>query len=142
MLIFQIFWRMFLVLLIFEIGLYPFTFLLPSIPELILWKPTIYYGLFGFVLMLFGVVSKKGLIGLVRPKGIDMPVFIWPKIDVYYSIVFLILAISNVWFVLFMTEEQWFNFKLFAPYPVLMVYTVIVSLLVSRDIIRYEQKVA
>ena len=92
--------------------------------------------------MVSGFVSKRGLIGLVNPQGIDMPVFIWPRIDLYYSIIFLSLAILNVWFVLFMTEEQWVNFKLFAPYPVLVVYSVIVSLLVSKDIIQNAQKVA
>jgi intracellular septation protein A len=132
---------MFVVLLIFEIGLYPFTFLLPSAPEFIMWKLTIFYGLFDVVLLISGVVSKRGLIGLVKPQGIDMPVFIWPRIDVYYSIVFILLAIVNVWFVLFMTEEQWFNFKFFTPYPILVVYTVIVSILVSKDIIKNEQKV-
>jgi intracellular septation protein len=142
MLIFQIFWRMFVVLLTFEIGIYPFTYLLPSTPELIMWKITIYYGLFSVLLVIFGFASKKGLIGLVKPKGVDMPVFIWPKIDFYYSIVFLLLAIVNGWFVLFTTEEQWINFKLFAPYPVLVCYTIIVSLLVSKDIIKHEQKIA
>jgi intracellular septation protein A len=133
---------MFVVLLIFELGVYPFTFLLPNIPELIMWKLTIFYGLFGVVLLISGVVFKRGLIGLVKPQGIDMPVFIWPRIDVYYSIIFLLLAMTNVWFVLFMTEEQWFNFKFFTPYPVLVLYTVIVSILVSKDIIKNEQKVA
>lgn len=129
-------------LLLFEIAAYPFTFLLPNVPKLIMWKLTIYYGFFGVGLMISGMVSKRGLIGRVKPKGIDMPVFIWPRIDIYYSIVFLLLAILNAWFVLFMTEGQWFNFRLFAPYPVLVVYTVIVSLLVSRDIIKHNQKVA
>ena len=92
--------------------------------------------------MVTGVVSKRGLIGLVKPRGIDMPASIWPKIDVYYSVVFLMLAISNACFVLFMTEEQWVNFKLFVPFPILIVYTVIVSLLVSKDIIRNEQRIA
>ena len=131
---------MFIVLLIFEFGVYPFTFLIPNSPEFIMWKLTIYYGLFGVVLMISGFVSKRGLIGLVKPKGIDMPVFIWPRIDVYYSIVFLLIAILNVWFVLFMTEAQWVNFKLFVPYPVLVFYTVIVSLLVGKDIIKYGSK--
>jgi intracellular septation protein len=106
-----------------------------------MWKLTIFYGLFDVVLLISGFVSKRGLIGLVKPQGIDMPVFIWTRIDVYYSIVFILLAIVNVWFVLFMTEEQWFNFKFFTPYPILVVYTVIVSILVSKDIIKNEQKV-
>ena len=142
MLFFHISWRMFIVLLIFEFGVYPFTFLLPNAPEFIMWKLTIFYGLFGAILIISGFVSKRGLIGLVKPMGIDMPDFIWLRIDVYYSIVFLLLAILNAWFVLFMTQEQWVNFKLFAPYPVLVFYTIIVSLLVSKDIIKNEQKVA
>ena len=133
---------MYIVLLIFQFGVFPFTFLFPNDPGFIQWKLTYYYGLFGVALMISGFVSKKGIIGLVKPRGIEMPVFIWPKIDVYYSVVFLLLAIVNAWFVLFMTEDQWVNFHLFGDFPVLVFYTIIVSLLVSKEIVKYEKKVA
>ena len=133
---------MYLVFLIFGLIVSPLTLLFPDDPSLIKWKLTFYYGLFGIALMLSGLISKRGLIGLVKPKGIDMPAFIWPKIDLYYSVVFLSLAMVNAWFVLFMTEEQWVNFKLFVDFPVLIVYTILVSLLVSKNIIQHENKVA
>jgi intracellular septation protein A len=105
-----------------------------------MWKITIYHGTFGLLLLFFGSVFKRGLIGLVKPKGIDIPTFIWPKIDIYYSIVFILLAIINALVVLFMSEGQWVNFKLFVPFPSLIIFTVIVSLFVSKDIINYEQQ--
>ena len=129
-------------LLIFEIGVYPLTFMLPNAPSFIMWKLTIFYGLFGALLVISGFSLKNGLIGLVKPSGIDMPVFIWPRIDIYYSFVFQVLAITNAWFVLFMPADQWVNFKLFAPLPILVCYTVLVSFLVSKDIIRHERNVA
>lgn len=116
--------------------------MLPNAPVFIMWKLTIFYGLFGVLLMTSGFALKKGLIGLIKPSGIDMPVFIWPRIDIYYSVVFLVLAITNAWFVLFMSADQWVNFKLFAPLPILVCYTVLVSFLVSKDIITHERNVA
>jgi intracellular septation protein A len=104
-----------------------------------MWKLTIQYGLLGIVLLISGIALKRSLIGLIRPQGLDVLVLIWPRIDMYYAVIFLVLAILNVWFVLFMTED---NFRFFAPYPVLVVYTVVVSLLVSNDIIKHEQNVA
>ncbi len=139
MLIIQIFWRMFVALLIFEIGIYPLILLLPNVSEIIMWKLTIFYGLFGVLLMISGLVLKKGLIGLIKPSGIDLPVFIWPRIDIYYSVVFLVLAAANTWFVLFMTIDQWVNFKMFAPDLILVCYTVLVSFLVSKDIVKNER---
>ena len=133
---------MYVALLVFGLVVFPLTYLLPNDPEFIKWKMTFYYGLFGVALVISGFVLKRGLIGLVKPRGIVVPVCIWPKIDVYYSVIFLLLAIANAWFVLFMTEEQWVNFKLFVDFPVLVFYTIIVSLLVSKDITKYENKVA
>jgi intracellular septation protein A len=133
---------MFVLLLIFEICVYPFSLLLPHSPQFIMWKLTIQYGLLGIVLLISGIALKRSLIGLIRPQGLDVLVLIWPRIDMYYAVIFLVLAILNVWFVLFMTAEQWVNFRFFAPYPVLVVYTVVVSLLVSNDIIKHEQNVA
>ena len=133
---------MYIVLLIFQFGVFPFTFLFPNDPGFIQWKLTYYYGLFGVALVISGFVSKKGLIGLIKPGGIEMPEFIWPRIDVYYSVIFLLLAIVNAGFVLFMTETQWVNFRLFVDFPVLVFYTIIVSLLVSKDIIKHEKKIA
>ncbi len=133
---------MYVALLVFGLVVFPLTYLLPNDPEFIMWKLTLYYGLFGVALVISGFISKRGLIGLVKPRGIEMPVSIWPKIDVYYSVIFLLLATANAWFVLFMTEEQWVNFKLFVDFPVLVFYTIIVSLLVSKDIIKYENKIA
>jgi intracellular septation protein A len=91
-----------------------------------MWKLTIQYGLFGIVLLISGIALKRSLIGLIRPQGLDVLVLIWPRIDMYYAVIFLVLA----------------NFRFFAPYPVLVVYTVVVSLLVSNDIIKHEQNVA
>lgn len=140
MLIFQIFWRMYIVFTLFSLAVYPFTFLFQDDPSLIKWKITFYYGLFGLALIISGVFSKKGLIGLIKPSGIDMPIFIWPKVDIYYSVVFLMLAISNAGVALFLTEDVWVNFKLLVPFPAIVIYTLVVSFLVSLKIIRYEQK--
>ncbi len=129
-------------LLIFKIGVYPLTFMFPKAPTFIMWKLTIFFGLFGVLLLISGFALKKGLIGLVKPRGIDMPGFIWPRIDIYYSVVFLALAITNAWYVLFMSADQWVNFRLFAPLPILVCYTVLVSFLVSKDIIKHERNVA
>ena len=142
MLILQIFWRMFIVLLVFLICIYPITFTFPEDPNFIKWKITIFYGLFGVLLMVSGFVFKKGIIGLVKPSGVKIPAFIWPKIDVYYSVVFLILAILNAWFVIFMSVEQWLKFRLSAPTLVLACCTVLISLLVSNDIIKHQRKTA
>ena len=101
------------------LAVFPLTYLLPDNPVFIKWKITFYYGLFGVALIVSGILSKRGLIGLLNPKGIDMPMFIWPKIDIYYSVVFISLPVANGWFALFMTETQWVNFKLFVPLPVL-----------------------
>jgi intracellular septation protein len=139
MLIFQLLWRMYLVFFLFSMAIFPLTLVLKNDPFLIQWKPTYYYGLFGISLIISGLLSKKGLIGLIKPNGIDMPLFIWPKIDLYYSVVFLLIAFSNALVVLFMSEDVWVNFKLLVPLPSLVVYSIIVSLLVSVNIIKYEK---
>jgi len=133
---------MYLVFLVFSFAIYPLTFLFPNDPKLIAWKITYYYGLFGILLLLSRQFTKKGLIGLVRSSGVDAPRVIWLKVDIYYSIVFIVLAIINSWFVLFMSTDQWVNFRLFVPFPALVVYTVIVSMLVNKDIINHEKGIA
>ncbi len=131
---------MFVVVLIIQIGIFPFTLLLPNTPELIAWLPTVYHGITGIVMLLTGLLSRRGLIGLVKPQGIVMPASIWPRIDRYFSIVFLLLAISNACFVVFGTESQWVRFSVLIPFPYIVICTVIVSLMVSRDIMRIERE--
>lgn len=131
---------MYLAFLLFSLAIYPLTFLFPSDPQRIMWKITFYHGIFGIFLIAFSFVSKRGVIGLIRSKGVAIPDFIWPKIDIYYSIIFILLAVINAWFVLFMSVDQWVDFKLFVPFPVLVFYSVIVFMLVSKNIIEHEQK--
>jgi intracellular septation protein len=133
---------MYVALLVFQLIVFPLTYLLPADPAFIKWKISFYYGLFGIALIISGIYTKRGIIGLLKPKGINMPEFIWPKIDLYFSVVFILLALLNAWFVLYMTENHWVNFKLFVPVPVLAIYTIFVSLLVSKNIIENEQKIA
>jgi intracellular septation protein A len=140
MLILKIFWRMCLIYLIFGLLLSPLALYLPIDIVFIKWKTTFYDGLFSIVLLVSGLASKRGLIGLVKPSGIDMPQFIWPKIDIYFSVVFMFFAIANSWIAIFATEEQWVDFNLFVSFPMLLICTVFVSFLVSINIIKYERK--
>ncbi len=131
---------MYLAFLLFSFSIYPLTFIFFTDPQHIMWKITFYHGIFGVFLLVFSFVSKKGITGLIFSKRIAIPNSIWPKIDFYYSIVFILLASINAWFVLFASEDQWVDFKLFVPFPVMVFYSVIVYLLIRGEIVQHEQK--
>jgi intracellular septation protein len=91
------------------------------------WKPSILYWVLGLALMagqlLFNKIGMKALLG----KQMEMAESSWKKVNLSWSIFFIILGCINLFIAYNFSTDIWVNFKLFGIMGIIMVFAVVQS---------------
>ena len=80
--------------------------------EFIKWKVTILYSLFAVGLFVSNRMGKPILKNLLG-KELELPNPVWQKLNLAWSIFFLLCAISNIYVAFWLPLSVWVNFKVF-----------------------------
>ena len=77
------------------------------------WKPTILNWLFALAFLASRFVGKKTLIERMMSHAIELPDFMWRRLNLMWVANFTLLGAANIYVVYHFSEEAWVNFKLY-----------------------------
>lgn len=96
------------------------------------WKPSIIYWAFGVVFISSKFVGKRNLIQRLMDNKIQLPQFVWNRLNLAWAIFFIILGFINLYVVYNFNTDTWVNFKLFGTLGLMIVFVLLQSLYMSR----------
>lgn len=105
------------------------------------WKPSILYWILGLVFLGSSLLGKKPLIQRLMESNVQMPLAIWQRLNIGWSVFFLLLGTTNLYVVYHYSTNTWVNFKLFGTLGLTLVFIVIQSIYISKYVqLKSEQK--
>lgn len=82
-------------------------------PMFIKLKPTAVYAIFSLVLIGSHFIGNKPLMARIPPSMIDLPDWLWGRINTAWAVFFLLCAVVNVPIALYLSESTWVMIKTF-----------------------------
>ncbi len=89
------------------------------------WKVTIIYGIFALALLGSQWFTDKPLIQRMLGKELTLPPFVWTKLNIAWSLFFIVCALVNVYVAFWLSEDIWINFKVFGLTAATLLFTVL-----------------
>jgi intracellular septation protein len=77
------------------------------------WKPTVLYWLFSAILLFSNLLFNKNLMRALLHEKIALPVHIWHRLNLSWSLFFAVLGFINLYVAFSYSTDAWVNFKLF-----------------------------
>lgn len=96
------------------------------------WKPTVLYWFFGLTLLGTNALAGKNLMRSMMGKQIALPDVIWNRLNLAWSVFFLVLGCVNLYVAFHFSTEVWVNFKLFGFMGLMVLFIIGQSLVLSR----------
>jgi len=96
------------------------------------WKPTVINWLFALVFIGSMWIGKQPLIRRMMGDHLSLPDTIWLRLNLLWSIFFVVMGIINLIVVYSFDTETWVNFKLFGMLGLTFVFIVAQSLYLAR----------
>lgn len=105
-------------------------------PIFVKWKPTVIFWIFGIVFLLSQFMGKKPIIqrmmeGVMEGQA-KLPERIWKKMNLAWSIFFIVLGGVNIFVAYHFSTDAWVNFKLYGILSLLLVFSFLQALCLSR----------
>ncbi len=99
------------------------------------WKPSILYWAFAAALI-FGKLTHKNFIKMLMGAQIELPEFVWNRLNSAWIIFFLSMGGLNllIAFGLNVPTETWVNFKLFGGMGLMLLFTIAQGIWLSKYI--------
>jgi intracellular septation protein len=106
-------------------------------PIFIKWKPSIVFWIFGIAFLGSQFIGKKPIIqrmleGLMEDQTGSVPVRVWQRLNVAWTLFFLILGTVNIYVAYTFSTETWVNFKVYGILVIIMVFSFVQSLFLAR----------
>ena len=100
------------------------------------WKPTVLYWAFALILAGSSLFLKKNLIRTLLAEQIDVPDFVWQRLNLSWIGFFVFMGAANllVAFGLNLSTETWVNFKMFGGIGLMLVFSLAQGLMLSKYI--------
>ncbi|MBE2894049.1 septation protein A [Spirabiliibacterium falconis] len=89
------------------------------------WKVTVVYAIFATALLISQYVFHKPLIKLLLAKELQLPDLIWARINLGWAIFFLLCMGLNIIISQYMSDDAWYNFKVFGILGMTLVATLV-----------------
>ncbi len=86
------------------------------------WKPTVLYWLFSAVLLISNAFFNKNLIRTFLQEKIALPLHVWSKLNLAWSLFFAVLGFINLYVAFNYSTDSWVNFKLFGFTGLMLVF--------------------
>lgn len=96
------------------------------------WKPSILYWILALLFLGTSLLNKKPLIQRLMNGAIDLPQPVWQRLNISWSLFFLILGVANLFVVYHYDTNTWVNFKLFGTLGLTLLFVIIQSLYMAK----------
>ena len=103
------------------------------------WKPTILNWIFAIVFLGSHWIGKKTIIERMMGKNFTLPSPTWIKLNLSWSIFFIILGFINLYVVYNYDTDTWVNFKLYGLIGITLLFSFAQALYLSKQLERTSQ---
>ncbi len=86
------------------------------------WKPTVLYWAFSVILLLSDLLFHKNLMRNMLQEKIALPLHIWKRFNLSWSVFFAILGFINLYVAFHYSTDVWVDFKLFGFTALMLVF--------------------
>ncbi len=105
-------------------------------PLFVKWKPTIIFWIFGLVLLGSHFIGEKKLLQRMMEKMLEgqepLPKSVWTKMNLAWAIFFIAVGSVNLFIAYHFSTDAWVNFKLYGIMGLLIVFSVLQAVYLSR----------
>jgi len=98
------------------------------------WKPTVLYWLIASALLVSNVVFRKNLIKLMLEKQIILPVAVWDKLNLSWTVFFLLMGGVNLYVAFSFSVDVWVTFKLFGATGMMLVFIILQVMVLGKHL--------
>lgn len=98
------------------------------------WKPSVLYWLFSVILLGSNILFKKNLIQSMLKEKMALPLRVWNRLNLSWSLFFLILGFINLYVAFNYSTDTWVSFKLFGFTGMMIVFIIGQSAWLSKYI--------
>jgi len=98
------------------------------------WKPTVINWLFAIAFIGSQFIGEKSLLQRMMGDHMSLPANIWLRLNIAWTLFFIVLGIINLYVAYNFDTETWVNFKLFGLLGLTFVFVVAQSIYVTRFI--------
>jgi len=98
------------------------------------WKPTVLYWVFSVALIVANLAFKKNLIRGLMEKQISLPDNIWNKLNLAWSLFFVVLGFINLYVAFNYSTDHWVDFKLFGTTALMFIFIIAQGLILNKYI--------
>ncbi len=88
------------------------------------WKPSVLYWLFSIILLGSNLFFKKNLMRSLLNEKMALPVRIWNRLNLSWSLFFAALGFINMYVAFNYSTDTWVNFKLFGFTGMMIVFII------------------
>ena len=104
-------------------------------PIFVKWKPSIIFWIFGLIFLLSHFIGKKVIIQRIMENMLEdkkLPSSIWQRMNLSWSLFFLILGTLNIYIAYHFSTDAWVNFKFYGILGAMIVFSVLQAVMLSR----------
>jgi intracellular septation protein len=98
------------------------------------WKPSIVNWLFGLAFLASQFVGDQPLAKRMMGSAIDMPAYIWTRLNLAWGLFFIALGLINLYVIYHFDTDTWVNFKLFGMLGLTIGFVIVQSVYIGRYI--------
>lgn len=98
------------------------------------WKPTVVNWLFALAFVGSHFIGQKPIVQRLMEGNIAMPDMVWRKLNIAWTLFFILMGLLNLLVVYTLSEAAWVNFKLFGMLGLTLVFILVQGLYMSRHI--------
>ena len=100
------------------------------------WKPTIVYMALAIAMVVSPIVTDKTLLqhlsNLDSQNGMNLPELAWKRLNYYWAIFSVVMALTNLYVVYNFDTQTWNNFKLFGILGATLLFVIMQAMLMVR----------
>lgn len=103
-------------------------------------KPSVLYWLFALILLVSNYAFHKNLMRSLLQEKIALPVLVWNRVNLIWSIFFAVLGFLNLYIAFNYSTDTWVSFKLFGFTALMLVFILGQGVWLSKYIDEAKEK--
>jgi intracellular septation protein len=103
------------------------------------WKPTLVNWLFSGVFLFSQLVGKRTATQRLLGEAIELPLHIWTRLNIIWSLFFLAMGAANLYVVYHFDTDIWVDFKLFGMMGLTLLFIIVQAFYVARHMKSEEE---
>ncbi|WP_295639162.1 septation protein A [uncultured Methylibium sp.] len=98
------------------------------------WKPSVLYWVMGTAFWLSQAVFRRNLLQLMIGQQLELPPPVWRNLNFMWIAFFAFMGLLNLYVAYSYSTDTWVNFKLFGGVGLMLLFTLLQGLYLSRHI--------